>query len=525
MAIMAVWLMPTLALAEPRLEGSFGSHMVLQREKPIKLKGSAKAGEEITVEFAGQKKSAKADGKGRWTITLDPLKASKKPQTMVIKEAAGKPIELEDVLVGDVWFGSGQSNMAFSVDHCDNDVKDPQRRDKALAEIAAGSHPLVRLYRGGAKWVTTGPEVNRQFSGLMLAFGVALQRELDVPVGLSVLAKSANPSKSFLSQQQFEADPECRTATERARNSPDAATAKAQRDRLLADWKQAAQKAKDAGQAEPPMPKLPSVPGEVDAPGLFGGSAIGHLQGLPIRGVLWDQGESGSGLTWVDQYTMMGALIRGWRQELGQGEFPFLYIQKPSGGGCAWDPSDPVTRYADAFAPLPKVVPDKAVGGFGMQREEYLRLRQYPNTFLVTSSDLGGGTHPICKSGYGARAARVALGAAYGRKVEIYGPVYESHKVEGSKVRVKFTHVGQGLAFKHGDRLQGFALAGADKQFHWADAVIDGDTVVVSSLKAPAPVTVRYAWAGSPAWANLFNKDGLPALSFRTDNWVSKKTE
>lgn len=145
MAIMAVWLMPTLALAEPRLEGSFGSQMVLQREKPIKLKGSTKAGEEVTVEFAGQKKSAKADEKGRWTITLDPLKASKKPQTMVIKEAAGKPIELEDVLVGDVWFGSGQSNMAFSVDHCDNDVKDPQRRDKVLAEIAAGS-PLKGFY-------------------------------------------------------------------------------------------------------------------------------------------------------------------------------------------------------------------------------------------------------------------------------------------------------------------------------------------------------------------------------------------
>jgi sialate O-acetylesterase len=116
----------------------------------------------------------------------------------------------------------------------------------------------------------------------------------------------------------------------------------------------------------------------------------------------------------------------------------------------------------------------------------------------------------------------VALGAVYGRKIEIYGPIYESHTIAGGRVRVNFTHVGQGLAFKHGDKLQGFALAGADKQFHWADSVIDGDTVVLSCAQVSAPMAVRYAWAGAPAWANLFNKDGLPALSFRTDNWDSK---
>jgi sialate O-acetylesterase len=138
---------------------------------------------------------------------------------------------------------------------------------------------------------------------------------------------------------------------------------------------------------------------------------------------------------------------------------------------------------------------------------------------MVMTSDLGGYTHPTCKSGYGARAARVALGGVYGRKIEIYGPIYKSHAVEGGKVRIQFTHVGQGLAFRHGDKLQGFALAAADKQFHWADAEIDGDTVVVSSPKVPAPQAVRYGWSGYPAWANLFNKDGLPALSFRTDKW------
>src|SRR5262249_30399007 len=134
-------------------------------------------------------------------------------------------------------------------------------------------------------------------------------------------------------------------------------------------------------------------------------------------------------------------------------------------------------------------------------------------------TDLGSGIHPINKSGYGHRAARVALGMVYSQPVEYYGPVYDSHTVEGNKIRIAFTHVGQGLAMQHGKKLQGFAIAGPDKIFHWANAEIDGSTVVVCNDKVPNPVAVRYAWAGRHPWANLFNKDGLPALSFRTDSW------
>ncbi len=144
---------------------------------------------------------------------------------------------------------------------------------------------------------------------------------------------------------------------------------------------------------------------------------------------------------------------------------------------------------------------------------------RYPQTALVTASDLGSGIHPVNKSGYGARAAQVALGMVYGRKVAICGPVYEGHKNEGDKVRVAFSHRGQGLAFKHGDKLQGFALAGDDKTFYWADAVIDGDSVVLTCPKVAKPAALRYAWAAEAPWANLFNKDGLPAVPFRTDGW------
>lgn len=515
------------AIAVPAVEADvkvlppIGSHMVLQRDRPIPINGTAARDEEVTVEFAGQKKTAKADDKGKWSVTLAPLPASKQPATLVARGSAGSTATIDDILVGDVWFGSGQSNMAFSIDHCEAEVKDPEQRDKVLAAIVAGTHPMVRLHRGNAGWAISGPDVNRGFSALMLSFGVALQRDIDVPVGLSVAAIGARPVTAFLSRQQFEADPACVAAQERARTSPEHAPSKAKRDQVLADWEEAVRQARAAGTPEPRKPPLPMVHGELEGP--FWSSAISHVQGMAIRGVVWDQGESGSGLPWVDQYTTMGALIRGWRAELGQGEFPFLTIQKPNGGGCAWDPADPVTRYAAPFGPLPKNVPQAAIGAFNIPREQHLRLREYPNTFLVTSTDLGGGTHPIDKSSYGARAARVALGAVYGRPIEIYGPIYKSHAIDGGKVRVSFSHVGKGLDCRHAEALQGFAVAGADRVFHWAEAVIDGDTVVVSSGQVPEPVAVRYAWAGDFPWANLFNKDGLPTLSFRTDDWAEKR--
>jgi sialate O-acetylesterase len=257
--------------------------------------------------------------------------------------------------------------------------------------------------------------------------------------------------------------------------------------------------------------------------------------------VLWDQGESSTGLVGIDQYTVMGALIKGWRKDWGQ-DFPFIYVQKPSGGGCAWDNTDPVTSKGMPLKPLPNLVPGGKESGEG--RDNYLRIRNYPNTFMSTSSDLSpttdptseqlangityneAGMHPENKSGFGARAARVALGGVYGKEVEIYGPVYKSYKIEGNKVIISFDHVGRGLAFKKGesvDKLQGFTITGDAKTFNynkpvfvWADAAIEGNTVVVSSDKVLTPVAVRYAWAGQHPWANLFNKDGLPALPFST---------
>jgi len=179
-----------------------------------------------------------------------------------------------------------------------------------------------------------------------------------------------------------------------------------------------------------------------------------------------------------------------------------------------------MTARTDKFEPLPAEVPND-----GHERENYISIMKYPNTTLVTTSDLPSGWHPPVKSAYALRAAATAMSVVYGDKQEAYGPVYESSTIEGGKMKIHFSHVGPGLAFKNGDKLQGFAIAGPDKKFVWGDAVIEAspngvaDTVVVSSPAVPQPSAVRYAWSMNPRWANLFSQDGLPALTFRTDDW------
>jgi sialate O-acetylesterase len=284
----------------------------------------------------------------------------------------------------------------------------------------------------------------------------------------------------------------------------------------MAAWKKNEEKAKLEGGKVGRMPTKPTQAGEssIQIGSLYEANVHPYVP-YAIRGVLWDQGEGGTAITGVDQFHVMGALIKGWRKAWGK-DFPFLYVQKPSGGGTAWDLENPVTKNAAHSAPLPEKIPGNIEG---LLREVHIKIQQYSNTAMVTSTDLGGGTHPVNKAGYAERAVRVAMGFVYGKKVEISGPLYASHVIEGNKVRVTFTHVGQGLAVRHSDKVQGFMIAGADKTFVWAEATIEGDCVIVSSAQVAKPVALRYAWSGNSPWANLFNKDGLPAQTFRTDDW------
>ncbi|MEA3213268.1 MAG: sialate O-acetylesterase [Chthoniobacter sp.] len=493
--------------AEVKVTPVFGDHMVLQREMATPIYGTAEAGEQVTVKFRDQEKTTTAGADGKWVVKLDKLKVGG-PDELTIGT-----LTIKDVLVGDVWIGSGQSNMEIA-------SKGFMAGDPVLAKIVAdGPYPQLRIFstRGKKIWEEATPQTLEYFSALLFSFGLPLQKEIGVPVGLMSPAVGGTPSGYWLSEEAYRSDAACKAAAEKFAQTYDFDAAKAKYDRDLADWKAAAEAAKSDGKPAPRGPNAPAKAGE--STGKIGNLYEAHVRpmvGFGIRGVLWDQGEAGTAITGVDQYTLMGALIRGWRQEWGQNEFPFLYVEKPSGEGCAWDPTDPVTNKASPFAPLPAQVPPLIAG---LYRETHIRIMQYPQTAMVTSSDLGNMTHPTNKSGYGLRAARVALGMVYGRKIEIYGPLYASHQIEGDKVRIRFSHTGQGLAAPQAQKLQGFAIAGEDQKFVWGDAVIDGDSVIVSSASVPKPAAVRYAWSQQIPWANLFNKDGLPAPAFRTDAW------
>jgi len=492
--------------AEIKLPAIFGDNMVLQRNMAVPVWGQAPAGAKVSVRFRDQHKTATAGKDGKWLLKLAALKAGDAGQLIV--SHSGDTLTLNNVVAGDVWVGSGQSNMAGS-------AAGYAKKDEVLAELLQQKYPQLRLVRGrGGKWAAASPATSPGFSALLFSFGVNLHQESGVPVGLILGAVGGTPSGYWLSQQAFDSSKEIAAAVQRAEKNNSHATAMQRYRKQLILWEKAAAEAKKNNSRIPRKPAEPVKAGQ--SRGRIGHLYETHIRpvaGFGIRGVLWDQGESGTAIAAVDQFTVMGALIAGWRKDWGQGEFPFLYVQKPSGGGIAWDQKNPVTRMADAAAPLPA----KPTGN-GAQHALHIKIMQHPSTYMVTATDLGSGVHPVNKSGYGARAARVALGAVYDAKLEIYGPVYKSHEVQGNTIRLRFDHIGKGLAVR-GDTLQGFQIAGKDKVFRWADAKIQDGAVVVSNPDTPQPVAVRYAWSRRPLWANLFNKDGLPALTFRTDNW------
>ncbi len=495
----------------------FASHMVLQREMRVPIWGTAAPGEKFEVLFRDQRKAVEADSQGKWRVWMEPLAAGG-PDDLKVGDKT-----LSDVLVGEVWVGSGQSNMAMNVTQYAAD-------DPALAQSADASRAGLRFFggAGGTVWQESTPENNQKFSALLFAFGQTLQTKLGVPVGLIVCAVGGTPSGFWLSEEMYRTDQACKEMVSRLAPTYDYdglkqkyQAEKEKWDAAMVDWKRIEAEEKSAGRTPP---RAPTAPRAVGRAGEANTGQIGSLfealirpvVGFGIRGVLWDQGESKTNIACVDQYALMGALIKGWRKDWGQ-DFPFLYIQKPSGGGVAWDPSDPLHRKAEKFAAQPPQLPREPDPEYS--HELYCRLMDYPKTYMVTSTDLGAGTHPVMKSSYGQRAVRVALSVAYGEKAEFCGPLYASHAFDGAVARVKFSHTGKGLVARHAEQLQGFMIAGPDRKFVWAEAKVDGDAVVVSHPSVAEPAAVRYAWSAHFPWANLFNADGLPAQPFRTDRW------
>jgi len=615
--------------------------MVLEQGRPIHIWGKADLGEKITVTLADKTRSVLPDARGVWNVELPAMRAGG-PFNVVVR--GKKTILLKDVMIGEVWVASGQSNMTFAL----NDSLG------AAEELPKADYPQIRLFTVPKKitleaqsdtltaaWQICSPETARTFSAVAYYFARDLHRKLNVPIGIiesawpgttieewidsRVLQETPAP-KPFADQWDASSPPVTAPATGRrpfnlefddfelirdpsspgtvfsnfddgrSRNSMggewsydwraapqtsfdlvapgnggtgyaarvagkmDASdssrlTAHLQSDNSAADlssysgirfwvrgdgsfrvrtlqptirdaddygtpllqassdWKPVVILFRDLRQegwgitedftpqsltgfaieAFPALGYPPRPPS-----GLYEGM-IAPLEPYSMRGVIWYQGESNA----LEAYTyrkLLPALIQSWRASWNEGDFPFLIVQLPNHGATPDQPSE------SAWAEL--------------REAQFLTTKQLPNTAIAVTIDIGDpkDVHPHRKAEVGQRLALLALGTTYEKPIVYSGPLYQSMTVEGNKIRIRFANAGSGIEARGGGPLVGFAIAGPDQQFHWAEATIDGVSVVVSSPEVPTPVAVRYAWGDSPR-CNLFNTDGLPASPFRTDSW------
>ena len=489
------------AYADVKLPAAFGDHMVLQRDVPVPVWGWADAGERVTVTLGGQSRSVTADASGKWSVRLDPLPAG---GPHVLKVQGRNALERTDVLVGEVWLCSGQSNMGMTVSGCLN----------FEAEAKASDLPRLRMFTVARKtagepqadaagdWKLSGPQTVGGFSAAAYFFGRRLHQELEVPVGLINSSWGGTPIQAWTAWKTHEETPELATllaSFNKAVEAWDPEKAKQRYEKQLADWKAKETQAKAEGKPfavrRPQAPLDPRV--SQHSPARLYNAMIAPLVPYAIRGAIWYQGESNAGNAPL-YGVQLRAMIAEWRKIWGQGDFPFISVQLPN-----------------FMAPQQKPVED----GWPAIREQFLKSLSIPNVGIAVTIDVGEekDIHPKNKQEVGRRLAQWALAKTYGKPVVPGGPLYKGMRKEGDSIVVQFDCVGGGLVAAGGEPLKGFAIAGADKVFVWAEAKISGDTVAVSAAGVKDPVAVRYAWANNPP-CNLGNKEGFPASPFRTDD-------
>ena len=489
-------------LAEVRLASPFTDHMVLQCDKKVPVWGTADVGEKITVEFAGQKISTTADAGGKWSVKLKPMKASAEPRTLVVtgnRQSAIENLKCADVLVGEVWLASGQSNMDFTMS---KKVKRFAGVMNEETEIAAANYPLIRMFTGdaqktfaptnriGGEWKICTPENAPAFSAVAYFFARDLQREIKIPVGIITEAFGASTAEAWIDRETLASDAKLKplldrfdAAAEKFRTNPPPVVAAARSEDVSAT--NAAPRGRSRAVRDP-------VQDQYNATVMFNGM-IAPVIPFAIRGAIWYQGESivDANKGGIELYPrVQAALIRDWRKLWSEGDFPFYIVQ---------------------------LAGQEAASNSPLVREAQATVRSLKNTDMAVATDIGEAknVHPKNKQDVGDRLARIALAKTYGRKIECSGPFFESIKVDGNSIRVKFSHA-DGLMARDGN-LKWFTIAGAAGKFVSAAAKIDGNTVVVSSPEISAPVAVRYAWANFPDGGHLYNSAGLPAVQFRSD--------
>ncbi len=497
----------SVSLAEDlRLPSVFGSHMVLQRDLPVPVWGWADVGEKVTVTFRDQSETATADSEGKWSVKLAPL-ALGDPATLTVAGEKGT-IAFDDVLVGEVWICSGQSNMQWPV----------QRALDPDLESAAAHYPQLRLFQVpmvtatepqddvNAEWRTCTPKNLPSFTAVGYFFGRNLHEILQVPVGLVQTAWGGTRAEAWTSPEMMASVEELKpilTTWEKSVASYDPATARQQYEQALAKWQDAAAKAKAEGKKAPRKPRLQQDPRKSPHhPSTLFNAMVAPLTPFAIRGSIWYQGESNASRAY--QYrTLMPSMIQSWRDDWQQGDFNFYMVQ---------------------LANFREIVAEPGESDWAELREaQMMTIDALPNVGVACITDLGAAKdiHPRNKQDVGKRLARLALADIYGfaETITRSGPVYESVAIADGKATVRFKTGGSSLSSRYREPLTGFAIAGADKQWVWADCKITGnDTVEVWSDKVPEPVAVRYNWADNPQ-GNLYNTQMLPAYPFRTDDW------
>lgn len=481
--------------ADVRLPALFTDGMVFQQGIQAPVWGWADEGEVVTVQFKGKSYSSVASN-GRWSVKLPKMAATSAPETLVV--SGNNRIEVSNVVVGEVWVCSGQSNMQWAM---------TQSHDPA-ADIAASANPNIRLFYVPrvkakapltdvkAKWEPCDPKTVAGFSAVAYYFGRDLQAALGVPVGLIHTSWGGSPAEVWLSEAALAANP--RYQTEILDTYPGTWRGY---QRSLEQYRRDEATAKAAGKpVGRGMPYPPWQPAE-----LYNGM-IAPLLPYAIKGAIWYQGESNAGR--AHQYRSLFAdMIRNWRSAWGQGDFAFLQVQL-----APWDKNK--KRSLAEITAYP-VESDWAE----LREAQSIVTRTLPNVGMAVITDFGDkdDIHPSKKAPVGGRLALLARSIAYKQKLVATGPTYKALVVHGDRAFVHFDSVGGGLEARGGD-LTGFAIAGKDGVWHWGKAMIDGHRVIVSSPKVAKPVAVRYGWADFPA-VNLFNANGLPASPFRTDDF------
>jgi sialate O-acetylesterase len=479
------FLLAAFAASTPAARGEvtvahvFNEHMVLPRDVPVPVWGRATAGEKVTVEFAGQKKSATAGEDGSWLVTLDALPAAAEPKELMVNGSkTGKPLLLRDVLVGEVWLASGQSNMATGAGPDGAKADTPLVRFTAVETYYPGTRPADLKSR--CRWRPADAASAGACSGTALYFARKLQAKLGVPVGLVVSAAGGSRAEAWTRRAVLD-------------------TGNGFGDYRLKLLREAERyKATDSAVPSKSAAFTAGTPEWLDARlgGRFNGM-IAPLAPFAFRGVLWYQGEDNA-RDHAAYAKLLPALITDWRKAWGR-ELPFLIVQLPAYNA---DRKPDGTDWAAMREAQARVARTVRACGLAVTVEN-------PDPDQL---------HPKNKPTVGDRLALVALKQVYSRDVTAYGPTFDAITVEGQEVRVRFREVAGGLVSKTGRNLKGFTIAAADGRFVPADARIDGDDVVVSAAGVLKPVAVRYAWANAPA-VSLFNAAGLPAPPFRSDDW------